>query len=132
MEADYLYSTVSQLPHAGNGLFTAIPIYKDEMIAVFTGEILNMDEAKHRAENGKDQYFINLPNGTILDSMHSECFAKFANDANATSSSELSNNTKIAFDDEGRVGIMATRNIRSGEELFCSYGKRYWRKHSIL
>jgi len=31
-EADYLYVSLSQLPNAGNGLFTAIDIYKDEVI----------------------------------------------------------------------------------------------------
>ena len=132
LESDYLYTDLSQLPHAGKGLYTAITIYKDEMIAIFTGEILNIEESKQRAENGKDLYFINLPDGTILDSMHSKCFAKFANDAAATSSSALKNNTKIAFDDEGRVGIIAMRNIKTGEELFCNYGKRYWRKHVII
>jgi uncharacterized protein len=27
------------------------------------------------------------------------------------------------------VCIEALRNIRANEELFCSYGKGYWKKH---
>ncbi len=131
-ESDYLYTATSQLPNAGMGLFTAVPIYKDEMIAVFTGEIVSNDEAKSRADSGQDLYFINLPDQTIMDSMHAKCFAKFANDASPNTSSDLTNNTKIAIDDKGQVGLIATRNIATHEELFCSYGKRYWKKHAIL
>ena len=33
-ESDYLYIKESQIPHAGNGLYTAIKIYKDEIISL--------------------------------------------------------------------------------------------------
>jgi uncharacterized protein len=45
-ESDYLYTKTSQIPDSGNGLFTAIPIYKDEIIAVFKGEILTQVAGK--------------------------------------------------------------------------------------
>jgi hypothetical protein len=32
-EADYLYIQASQIANAGNGLFTAIPIFKNEIIS---------------------------------------------------------------------------------------------------
>ncbi len=44
-EADYLYIKESQIPGSGNGLFTAIPINKDEVIATFQGKILSDKEA---------------------------------------------------------------------------------------
>ena len=130
-ESDYLYTNTSKLPNAGTGLFTAIPIYKDEMIAVYKGESLDADEAARRVNSAEDLYFINMPNGSILDSMHVNCFAKYANDAAAVSDSGYFNNAKIAFDDEDQVGIIAIRNIKVGEEIYCSYGKQYWRKHII-
>lgn len=128
-ESDYLYTDTSQLPNAGNGLFTAITIYKNEIISLFKGEILNDTEAKHRAEKKEDQYFINLLNGSIMDSKHVHCFAKYANDAKGSSNSDFKNNAKITLDDDNNVCIVATRKIKSGEEIFCSYGKRYWKKH---
>ena len=130
-ESDYLYLGISQLPNAGNGLFTAIQIYKGERVSVFKGEILSLAAAMLRAANGNDRYFINLPDGKILDSMNVTCFAKYANDVNGSKETHFINNTKIAFDDDGYLGIIATRCIKSGEELFCGYGKRYWRKHQI-
>ena len=67
LESDYLYIATSQLPNSGNGLFTAITIYKDEIISIFKGEVLSTDEATIRINNGTDQYFMNLINGSILD-----------------------------------------------------------------
>ncbi len=67
--------------------------------------------------------------GTIMDSMHVDCFAKFANDAEAFKTSIFKNNSKITLDDEDNVCIIATKKIKSGDEIFCSYGKKYWEKH---
>jgi uncharacterized protein len=127
-ETDYLYVKESQIPDAGNGLFTAIDIYKDEIISIFRGEILTNAEAKIRANNGNDRYFINMPNGTIMDSNHRKCFAKFANDANGFVKTRFAINSVITLEEHDRVCLVATRNLKAGDEVFCSYGKKYWRK----
>lgn len=129
-ESDYLFVKSSQLPNAGNGLFTAIAIYKDEVISIFKGEILTTLQAKLRANKGKDKYFMSMPNGTMLDSMNTNCFAKYANDAEGFSKSKFKNSAKIALDEDDNVCIIATRNIKVNEEIFCGYGKAYWKKHS--
>lgn len=129
-ESDYLYIQSSQIPNSGKGLFTAIKIYKDEVISQFKGKVLSKSEAEKIANLGEDQYFINLLDGTILDSNPIECYAKYANDAKGFSISEFKNNAKIALDDEGKnVCLIALKNIKAGEEIFCSYGKSYWKKH---
>jgi len=128
-ESDYLYTKTSQLPNAGNGLFTAITIYKNEIIALFKGEILSDTEAKNRADKKEDQYFINLLDGSIMDSKHVHCFAKYANDTKGFSKSNFKNNAKITLDDEGNVCLIATRKIKIEDEIFCSYGKKYWKRH---
>ena len=127
-ESTYLYTSISQLPNSGNGLLTAINIYKDEVIAIFKGEILTNHQANLRALKGNNQYFISMVDGSIMDSMKVKCFAKYANDANGFSIqlSSFKNNSKIAFDDNNNVCLIASRNIKMGEEIFCSYGKRYW------
>lgn len=130
LESDYLFVAPSQLPNAGNGLFTAIAIYKDEVISLFKGEILTTLQAKLRANKGNDKYFMSMPNGTMMDSMNTACFAKYANDAEGFSKSKFKNCAKITFDDDDQVCIVATRNIKVNEEIFCGYGKEYWKKHS--
>ena len=133
LESDYLFVAPSQLPHAGNGLFTAIAIYKDEVISRFEGELLTTRQAQLRANKGHDKYFISLLNGTTMDSMHTPCFAKYANDAEGFSKSSrpgvIKNCAKITLDEEDKVCIVATRNIKASEEIFCAYGKAYWKLH---
>lgn len=129
LESDYLFVNTSQLTNSGNGLYTAIAIYKDEVISLFKGEILTSLQAKLRVKKGNDKYFISMPNGTMMDSMHVHCFAKYANDAEGYSKSTFKNSAKIALDEDGNVCIIATRNIKVNEEIFCGYGKAYWKKH---
>lgn len=130
LESDYLYVALSQLPNSGNGLFTAIPIYKDEVISLFKGEILTENQASLRAKKGNDKYFINMLNGSIMDSMKVKCYAKYANDAEGFSRSKFKNNAKISLDEDDNVCIIAIKNIKISEEVFCGYGKSYWKKHS--
>jgi SET domain-containing protein len=130
-EKNYLYLAVSQITNAGQGLFSSIPIYKDEVISLFKGEALTAAEAARRAKKGEDAYFINCLDGSILDSMHTSCFAKYANDPDASGPGMVKNafksNADISVDDEDNICLIATRNIKMGEEVFCNYGKQYWK-----
>ena len=128
-ESDYLYIQDSQITNAGKGLFTAIDIYPNEIISLFKGEILTDNEAQKRVSEGNDRYFINMLDGSILDSMNVDCFAKYANDAEAFSKLEFKNNSKITLDDDDNVCIVATKKIKSQQEIFCSYGVKYWKTH---
>ena len=128
-ESDYLYIQDSQIPNAGKGLFTVIDIYPNEIISLFKGEILTNEEAQKRVSEGNDRYFINMLDDSILDSMNVDCFAKYANDAEAFSKLEFKNNSKITLDDDDNVCIVATKKIKSQHEIFCSYGGKYWKKH---
>ena len=127
-ESDYLFIKESQLPNSGNGLYTAIDIYKDEIIAQFNGEVLLDKEAEKRATSGNDAYFMNLLNGKILDCKNTDGFAKYANDASGFSKSDYKNNSKITLDENENVCLVALRKINSGDEIFCDYGKKYWEK----
>lgn len=127
-ESDYLYIKESQIPNAGNGLFTAIAIFKDEIICEFKGEILSPQEAKEREKKGQYKYFVSLLDGSTMDSIKAKCFAKYANDPNGLIKSKFKINTMITMDDQDAICLVAIRDIDQGEELFCSYGKKYWSK----
>jgi len=126
-EEEYLYVKKSNISGAGNGLFTAITIYKDEVICLFKGEQLSHEESLKRMLAGEDRYFINMVEGGVMDSMHVNCFAKYANDVVG---SRFKTNAKISLDEYDNVCLVATRKISKGEEIFCSYGKRYWKGKS--
>jgi len=125
-ETEYLYLGDSAIIGAGQGLFTAILIYKNEIISLFKGEILDDTEAANRANLKLDGYFINMLDGKIMDSRLTSCFAKYANDAEGLSKSRFKNNAKIALDENDEVCLVALRNIKVDEEIFCGYGKKYW------
>lgn len=128
-EKDYLFISESQISEAGKGLFTAIPLYKDDIISIFKGEILTTEEAKSRTLQGRNQYFMNLPDGKILDAAKTKCFAKYANDAKGIVKSKLKNNAKISLNENDQVCLVALRKIKSLEEIFCDYGLVYWKSH---
>lgn len=127
LESDYLYLKPSLLKNAGKGLFTAINIYENEVVSLFKGELLSDKEALKRATNKQDGYFINLLNGSIMDSMHVNCFAKYANDSEGFTKNKFKNNCKISLTENNKVCLVAIRDIKNNEELFCSYGKAYWK-----
>ena len=127
-ESQYLYIKDSQILGAGKGLFTAIDIFKDEVISIFKGKILTNSEAKQRALKGEDGYFVQMLDGSIMDSKEVKCFAKYANDADGKKKSKFKCNSIISLDDRSRVCIVAVRNIKANEEIFCSYGKAYWKE----
>jgi SET domain-containing protein len=126
-ETDYLFVQQSQLINAGQGLFTAIDIYKNELISIFKGKILTQQDANLRAQKNENHYFMNMIDGSILDCMHTYCFAKFANDAAHFAISSFKNNAIITLNEEQKVCLVATKKIKSGGEIFCSYGKAYWK-----
>lgn len=123
-EEDYLYTDPSQIIGAGLGLYTAIKIYKDEIIAVFKGEIIDAKEQLKRANN--QSYFVILVNGRVMDSVNTVCFAKYANDANGSIKTTFKNNSYITLNENDQPCIVAKRSIKIGEEIFCSYGDNYW------
>ena len=82
-----------------------------------------------RVVQSLDRYFMELPDGTTLDTMGVECFAKYANDAQGGSKGAWRNNAVITLDDNDRVCLRATRRILAGKEVLCGYGKRYWQRH---
>jgi SET domain-containing protein len=126
-ESDYLYVSASCIAAAGDGLFTSIKIYENEIISIYKGNVLSNEEAAARVKNKTDHYFINLLDGTIMDSLNVKGFAKYANDAEGLSKSPFENNAKISMDENGKVCLVAIRDIKIGEEIFCGYGKKYWR-----
>lgn len=127
-ESDYLYVAASHIPNAGSGLYTAIMLFKDEVIAQFKGEIIDQDTFKLRTENGADNYFMNLPDGNTLDCGQTDCFAKYANDVVGTN---FKLNAYIGMDEHDNVCLFAAKKINPGAEIYCSYGKAYWDKRPL-
>lgn len=117
----------SQLPGAGRGLFTTKAIRKDSKIIEYRGEVIGYNEYRKRARNEQDQYLFYLRRDLCIDSMHTTQYkARYANDAaGITRVKGLRNNSDyVIFGD--RCFVVASRDIKAGEEIFVNYTKPYW------
>ena len=117
----------SQLPGAGKGLYTTKAIRKDSKIIEYRGEIIGYKEYRRRARKEVDQYLFYLRRELCIDAMHTPQYkARYANDAaGITRVKGLRNNSDyLIFGD--KCFIVASRNIKAGEEIFVNYTRPYW------
>ena len=117
----------SRLPGAGKGLYTTKPIGKDCKIIEYRGEIIGYNEYRRRARNEEDDYLFYLRRDLCIDAKHTPGFkARYANDAaGITRLKGVRNNSDyVIFGD--KCFIVASRDIRAGEEIFVNYTKPYW------
>ena len=114
----------STLPGAGKGLFTNVAIPKGTRIVEYKGTVKTWDEAKQDPTNGYI-YFLK-PNHVIDGRDHPKSLARYANDAaGLVRAKDKGNNAR--FEPDGlRVFLVATKDIKAGDEIFVSYGKKYW------
>jgi hypothetical protein len=123
-EAKYL--EVKDSHFTGKGLFTTRDIKKGERVCTYMGEYIDNDEALRRCDAGIDQFLVETVNDGILDSMPIFCHAMYANDAAGITRMEgIRNNCKIEIEDGG-PRMVATRNIKAGDEILVGYGRVYW------
>jgi len=117
----------SKLPGAGKGLYTNRAIRKDSKIIEYRGEIIGYKEYRRRARREEDQYLFYLRRELCIDALHTPQYkARYANDAaGLTRVKGIRNNSDyVIFGD--KCFIVATRDIRAGEEIFVDYTKPYW------
>lgn len=122
-----LYTKKSTLPNAGLGLFTDTLIKKGEKVIEYLGEIITWAEAEKRDEKGKGGYVYYITKYYCIDAYRfPQHLARYANDARGVRRKKgIRNNS--SYDTRGRRGyIVASRNIKPGEEIFVWYGPDYW------
>jgi uncharacterized protein len=119
----------SQIPHAGNGVYTKVAIPKGAYLGAYTGEFVTEEEYQRRAAENKWQYMMGLldcakahsPGGLLtIDGISGNAFTRM-NFAPA----EFQNVKFEKICEPPFVKIMALRDITAGEELWVDYGPRY-------
>jgi SET domain-containing protein len=123
-----LYTKKSQIPKAGLGLFTDSLIKKGQKVVEYLGEIITWPEAEKRDTAGKGGYVYYITEKFCIDAYkHPEHLARYANDARGIGRRKGIRNNCI-YESRGKRGyIVATRNIKPGEEIFVWYGTDYWK-----
>ena len=93
------------------GCYTTAAIAKGERVAEYTGHLMTKAAADALYEDAPLTYLFGLGDGSIVIDGHSmTMFLNHSCAANCETS-----------EDEGRVWVTATRNIRAGEELTYDY-----------
>ena len=120
-----LFVQTSQLPNAGQGLFTKVAIPKGTYIIEYTGKVSSWKDVDHEGGFNSYIYFMNR-NHVINASKTKAALARYANDARGLVKVKgLTNNA--VYEEEGKkVYIRAMKDIEAGEEIFVRYGKEYW------
>lgn len=117
----------SRLPGAGKGLFTTKAIRKESKIIQYRGELLDYKEFHRRERKGNGQYMFYLKGNHYIDAMHTLQYkARYANDAAGIGRVKgvRNNSDYMVFDN--KCYIVASRDIKAGEEIYVSYTKSYW------
>lgn len=117
----------SRLPGAGKGLYTNKAIRKDSKIIEYRGEIIGYNEYRRRARNEVDQYLFYLRRDLCIDAMHTPHYkARYANDAAGIVRLKgvRNNSDYVIYGD--KCFIVASRDIKAGEEIFVNYTRAYW------
>jgi len=114
---DFVGETNSTILEAGLGLFAKRDIKKGDKICDYLGKLYR------RVPKGDARYCIRLLNGSYIDAIDiKSCHGRFANDA----CHKLLDNAIFVEDFDNSVYLEASRDIRAGEEIFCSYGWDYY------
>ncbi len=135
----------SSITNAGNGVFTTRKIAKGEYLTQYSGRIVRHDMTN-------SEYSQRLPDGRILvgdpHSQDPHLAGQLINDANMIEFDDVESlrqntlryiqespekaNTCMEWNPELQtLFAVATRKIKKGEELFCSYGISYWLKRPL-
>jgi len=119
----------SIIREAGMGLFCTQAFKRNSYITFYDGETITREQALERRSRGKDTHIRSVGlmgdciDGYTGSTVKTGCGgASLANDglSPAKNNCRLENNNGVTW-------LRANRDISSGEELLCSYGKLYWR-----
>ncbi len=114
----------SSIPGAGKGLFTKCFIARGTRIVEYKGTITTWNTVKDDPTNAYIYYL--KPNHVIDAREHPKSLARYVNDAKGLVRSKNWDNNAHFRNDGLHVYIVATRDIKAGEEIFVEYGKKYW------
>jgi uncharacterized protein len=119
----------SQIPSAGKGLWAEKNFKRGEIIVKYEGEKISWKEClkRNQDQEGYGDYYFFISKNNCIDAQYTTwAHGRYANDASGLSRIDgLRNNTRYEIIN-GEVVIRASRNIKSGEEIFVSYGRAYW------
>eukprot|EP00466_Bigelowiella_natans_P011805 jgi/Bigna1/79440/fgenesh1_pg.62_\ len=120
-EADNLYVKPSQIPNAGSGLYAKKNFVEGEVVCEYSGDVYNIFQFM----SNDSTYALELSPFVYVDARHhEEVLGRYINDHGDLAK------INVVWEKhpwQGKAFVVASRDIQSGEELYVSYGSRYWK-----
>lgn len=119
----------SRLKGVGKGLFTTSPIRKGDQIVEYKGELLTWKQCERRYGKNisKAKYLFHISYKNVVDAQRTpKELARYANDAEGFVKHKIFRNNAEYDVIKRKPYIVATKNIRAGEEIFVDYQQEYW------
>lgn len=115
----------SKITDAGKGLFAKKKIKKGDFICWYFGVLIEKDFVLN--EYYDSDYLLSNPhNELIIDAADpSSCYGRYINDSLGL---KKNNAEFIFYDNTFSAGVIATKNIKKGEEIYLSYGMEFWKE----
>lgn len=115
----------SLVPGIGSGLFATKDMKKGTFLGYYAGDLLRGFQVYRRYHGRAPMYVLQLKKDLYVDASDEKVsnILRYANDAYKT---KFNNNAKFAQN----TGIILTKHVKAGEEIFISYGASCWRKHN--
>jgi SET domain-containing protein len=111
------------------GLWAEREFNRGKIIVKYDGEMITWKECNRRnmAQEGYGCYYLFINKRKCVDAQYSTwAQGRYANDAAGLNRIEgLRNNARSEIR-KGEAYIIASRNIKAGEEILVSYGRAYW------
>jgi hypothetical protein len=118
---DDLFPDKSSIANSGMGLYSSIRIQKGQTICCYWGHIHNF----HSSQRLDDTSYLMLVSGDVFvdPGPLPQIKARYINDP---LNDAYVNCMFVPEPKFHRCAVVATRDIKCGEELFVSYGEAYW------
>lgn len=116
MSVNYMYEKiiVKDSNVHGKGIFTQVPISRDQRILLIEGEVINAAECIRRENEENNVYIFWKDDNTYIDTTSTEKIKYINHSCNA--------NCYIDDDENGSLILVASRDIQPNEELTIDYG----------
>ncbi len=111
----------SLIPGAGFGLITTIPRKAGDLICTYRGKRLRTRDAMKTSDK---RYLMRLGPQSYVDAKY--CFHSPARYINDCRNENGYNIEMLKVPEEGIARVVATRDVKAGDELYARYGKFYW------
>lgn len=111
----------SQIPNAGQGVFTNDFIPSNTIIDEYRGDV-------HYISFSSSRYFLEITPTCGIDAFnYPRCYMAMINDVHGT---DFKTNCTFIIDQENeKAFIQSTADIPPHSELFVIYGDEYWKEH---